>query len=94
MKLMDDLAIPMMSAQQQTPPSSPAPSYQPPVLQTRPQVESYAYPRQPYSPSCYPPGYVYRSPALYYAYPAPRTGAGITYSARSARYYPNTYVKR
>jgi hypothetical protein len=35
-KLMDDLAIPMMSAQQQTPPSSPAPSYQPPVLQTRP----------------------------------------------------------
>ena len=65
----------------------PATQYQPPVLQIRPQLQSYPYPRQPY------PAYAYRPPPPVY-YPYPRAIAGPTYSVRTARYYPNTNVRR
>jgi len=57
-KLMDDLQLPTMYAEQQALPPSPVPAaqYQPPVLQTRPQLQSYPHPRQPY------PAYGYRPP--------------------------------
>ena len=85
-KLMDDLQLPAITAQQQQalPPAPISPTeYQPPVLRTRPPVQNYQYQQQSY------PAYPYRNPPPpYYSYP--RVGA-FAFVARVARYYPHTF---